>query len=371
MPDEKHGATETGEVVGSELTRTGQICHGGWVPVSSLSSPLSVSLVAVPEVSAAVVYGLHEVFACVGTAWESLTGKPARSRRVTPRIVGRERAPLRTTIGATLLAEHTFDEAHRADVVIVGDLHLDARDAPSGKWQREGAWLREQYEGGALVCAVCTGSVMLAEAGLLDGLEATTHWSACRVFEDCYPNVSLRRERILVPAGDEHRIVTSGGSASWTELALYLVARFCGEDEARRIAKIFLFGDRKDGQLPFASMVRPKQHEDAVIAQSQVWIANNYAAPNPVSQMAELSGLTARTFKRRFVKTTGYQPLDYVQSLRVEEAKQMLETSNDSIDAIAAMVGYEEPNSFRRLFKRTTGITPHQYRVRFQKIGVT
>ena len=211
---------------------------------------------------------------------------------------------------------------------------------------------------------------MLAEAGLLNRHEATTHWSALDLFRQCYPLVLLKPERILVPSGAEHRIVTSGGSASWAELALYLVARFCGEAEARRIAKVFLFGDRGDGQLPFAAMVRPKQHDDAVIAQSQIWIADHYSVSNPVSRMAAQSGLTSRTFKRRFAKTTGYTPLHYVQSVRIEEAKHMLETSNSAIDDIAGLVGYDEPNSFRRLFKRTTGISPHQYRVRFKKIGV-
>jgi hypothetical protein len=149
----------------------------------------------------------------------------------------------------------------------------------------------------------------LAEAGLLDGCEATTHWSARSFFQRCYPRVLLRAERILVPSGAEHRLVTSGGSTSWTDLALYLVARFCGDAEARHIAKIFLFGDRSDGQLPFAAMVRPAQHEDAVIAQSQTWIADNYAVANPVAAMVHLSSLNDRTFKHRFKAATGYARL--------------------------------------------------------------
>lgn len=211
--------------------------------------------------------------------------------------------------------------------------------------------------------------MMLAEAGLLDGREATTHWSAQATFADCYPRVVLRPERVLVPTGSEHRIVTSGGATSWTELSLYLIARFSGEPEARRIAKVFLFGDRSDGQLPFAAMARPKQHDDGVIADCQEWIAENYAVANPVSRMVARSGLAERTFKRRFARTTGYAPLDYVQSLRIEEAKHMLETTDDAIDDIASGVGYDDPNSFRRLFKRTTSITPNQYRMRFQSVA--
>ena len=208
---------------------------------------------------------------------------------------------------------------------------------------------------------------MLAEAGLLDDAEATTHWSASGLFRTCYPNVDLRAERVLVPAGAEHRIVTSGGSASWTDLALYLIARFAGDDEARRIAKIFLFGDRSDGQLPFAAMVRPKQHEDAAIAESQVWIADRYAGAHPVAAMAERSGLTERTFKRRFKAATGYAPLDYVQMLRIEESKQALETTSDPIDEIAAVVGYDNPNSFQRLFQTDDGHQPEPISPAFQE----
>lgn len=339
------------------------------MPVSAHARKVSISLIAVPEVSAAIVYGLHEVFTCVGTVWETLTGEKTNTRLMTPRIVGRTTAPMRTTFGAMLVADHTLDEEHRSDVVIVGDLNFDDGGSPVGRWSDEVAWISNQYERGAIVCSVCTGSMMLAEAGLLNNREATTHWSARGVFEQCYPQVLLRPERVLVPSGLEHRIVTSGGSTSWTELALYLVARFCGDKEARRIAKIFLFGDRSDGQLPFAAMARPKQHEDAVISESQVWIADHYAVASPVMRMVGQSGLTSRTFKRRFTNATGYAPLDYVQSLRIEEAKQMLETTDDAIDDIASLVGYDEPNSFRRLFKRTTGITPHQYRVRFKIVA--
>jgi transcriptional regulator GlxA family with amidase domain len=132
---------------------------------------------------------------------------------------------------------------------------------------------------------------------------------------------------------------------------------------------LFLFGDRSDGQLPFTARVRPRQHDDAAIAQAQLWIADNYATTNPVSEMTRISGLAPRTFKRRFEAATGYAPLDYVQSLRIEEAKQMLEASDNAIDDIAEAVGYIEPGAFRRLFKRATGLSPLQYRQRFQQMA--
>lgn len=339
------------------------------MPVSTTPKDMTVSLLAVEEASAAVIYGLHEVFTCVGNSWQELTGIESLCRQIKPRIVGQTTNPIRTTMGATLVPDHTIKEVHLSDIIIVGDLNLPRGVEPTGHWGAEIAWLKNQYERGAVICSVCTGSLILAEAGLLDNREATTHWSASATFEQFYPQVLLKPERILVPTGEEHRIVTSGGSASWNDLVLYLIARFCGNEEARHITKIFLIGDRQDGQLPFAAMARPKQHDDGVISQCQQWIADHYTVSNPVAKMTEKSGLSPRTFKRRFRYSTGYAPLDYVQTLRIEEAKQMLETTSDAIDDIAFAVGYEEANSFRRLFKRTTGINPHQYRLRFQNIA--
>ena len=355
--------------LGADWTETGRMRHTGAMPQPVRSRDVSVSLVAVPEISAAVFYGFQETLACVGTVWEQMTGEATDSRRMVPRIVGASTAQIRTALGGTLVPEHLFSDEHRSDVVIVADLAIMPAGEPRGRWPEAAEWLRDQHARGAIVCSVCTGSLLLAEAGLLDGLEATSHWGAREQFRRCYPRVLLRPERILVPAGQEHRLVTSGGPASWSDLALYLIARFCGEAEARRIAKVFLFGDRSAGQRPFAAMVRPKQHGDAVIAAGQAWIADSYACANPVAKMVERSGLLPRTFERRFKAATGYAPLDYVQTLRVEEAKQMLETGETAIDDIAVAVGYVEPNSFRRLFRRVTGVAPNQYRLRFRTVG--
>jgi len=341
------------------------------MPVIARPTPVTVCLVAVPEISAAVVYGLHEVFLSVGKTWEQLTGHQNHARQISPLVVAKSKRRFHTSLGVPIAADATFSEARQPDIIVVADLTLEPGVDFRDRWPQASSWLREQYERGAIICSVCTGALMLAEAGLLDGSEATTHWSATQLFETYYPHVKLKAERVLVPAGSEHRIVTSGGSASWSDLALYLIARFCGQEEARCIAKAFLFGDRSNGQLPFAAMARPKQHNDAVVTKCQVWIAENYALPNPVMRMVERSGLASRTFVRRFKSATGYVPLDYVQTLRIEEAKQMLEASNDPIQEIALDVGYDDPNSFRRLFKRSTGISPSEYRQRFQSVSIS
>jgi len=333
---------------------------------SAFDEPIRIDLLALDESTPAPLYGLFEVLASVGV-WETLTGEPAPAPPVAPRIVARQRGVFESVVAGLRIEAHAaLADATDAAVVIVSDVSLPLDSDPRGRWPAETAWLRERFAAGAIVCSVCTGSLVLAEAGLLDDQEATSHWSVSHTFRDRYPAVRLRPERILCPAGAGHRLITSGGASSWSDLALYLIARLCGEPEAVRMARVFLIGDRSEGQLPFSAMARPRQHQDAVIGRCQTWIASHYAAPNPVARMVEQSGLPERTFKRRFKAATGYTAVDYVQALRIEESKHLLETTDQPTDAVAREVGYEDPAFFRRLFKRRTGITPARYRLRFR-----
>ncbi|HKY94483.1 MAG TPA: helix-turn-helix domain-containing protein, partial [Kiloniellales bacterium] len=231
-------------------------------------------------------------------------------------------------------------------------------------------WLRRLHASGALLCAVCSGSLLLAEAGLLDGRPAAAHWAYAELFRRSYPAVRLEPPAVLCLGAEQDRIVTAAAVTAWQDLALYLIARFCGHRAAVQTAKVHLLaGHDENGQLPYAAMRRPQGADDAVIQRCQSWLASHYAGANPVQRMIELSGLNGRTFARRFQAATGYQPLDYVQALRVEEAKQMLESEDAGIEEVAATVGYEDPASFRRIFKRKAGLTPAAYRRKFQQVA--
>lgn len=310
--------------------------------------------------------GLHEVLGDTGSVDGAIEGK----RSIHPRIVARRKSPFRATTGATITPEGSLED-DSADVLIVCDIHLPPDESPQGRWRDEIAWVRSHIEHGAIVCATCSGSVLLAEAGLLDGADAASHWMMAGLFRDRYPTVRFRPERILCDSGRGGQLITTGGASAWQDLALYLIARLCGATEAARIARLYLLGDRGFGQLPFASMTRPRMHSDAVISQIQTWLVDHYATAHPVSVMVKKSGLSERSFKRRFSVATGYSPVGYVQALRIEEAKQMLEADSQSIDDIAATVGYEDPAFFRRLFKRTAGITPTAYRQRTRTRGMS
>jgi transcriptional regulator GlxA family with amidase domain len=180
-----------------------------------------------------------------------------------------------------------------------------------------------------------------------------------------HPQVKLRPQRALVVTGHGGRLVMAGGGSSYLDLALYLIARCTSVEIAMQCARINLIAWHDVGQQPFARLARTRQVDDAVIARCQTWVAEHYHAAAPVSAMVRLAGLPARSFKRRFQQATGMAPLEYVHTLRLEEAKQMLEASDLPIEAIANEVGYEDAGFFSRLFKRKVNLTPARYRRRF------
>ena len=341
---------------------------GGDINFPSTQNTPAICIVAVPESSGAVLYGLFEVLSAFGAAWAEVMGEPRNDAAFDVKIVASSCDPFTCVGGVPVTPHASLQEVDVADVAIVTDLAINPDTNHEDKWPAVKSWLNRIYRAGGTVCSVCSGSVLLAGSSLLDDKPATTHWAYIDHFRRFYPQIKLEAGRVLVPVGEDGRIVTCGGMAAWEDLALYLIARYYGEGAAVNAAKLYLFGDRSEGQLVFAAMSKPKRHEDAVIAHLQQWLAQHYDTPSPVKAMVQQSALAERSLKRRFKAATGYTPIEYVQTLRIEEAKHMLEASTDAIDSIARKAGYEDSTSFRRLFKRFTGVTPGRYRQRFQSM---
>ncbi len=339
------------------------------MPASQIETP-RINILALPESTASVMYGFYDVLTSAQQTWCALIGKgPETGAGFDVRIVSVTKEMFRCSGNIPVAPVATLDDVMPGEIVLVSDLTIDNRSDPRGRWSAIAEWLTHHYRSGGMICTVCTGSVLLADTGLLDGREATTHWAYAGLIEEFYPNVKVRPERMLLAADPECRLITTGGMASWEDLSLYLIDRFCSRTEAVRTAKIFLFGDRGNGQLPYAAMVHPRRHGDNAIADCQEWIADNYSLSGPVARMAVKSGLPDRTFKRRFKAATGFSPVEYVQTLRIEESKQLLERTMMHVEEVGAAVGYEDTAFFRRLFKRQVGITPARYRLQFQSVG--
>ncbi|MBI2762361.1 MAG: helix-turn-helix domain-containing protein [Chloroflexi bacterium] len=328
-----------------------------------------VALLAAPETSASVLYGLYDVLLSVGAVFPDMTTGTPGDAALDVLIVAASREPFRC-FGNILVEPHAaVADVDQVDVAIVCDMYTPIDLPPKGRYAAEIAWLRRMHRRGATIATVCTGSLLLAESGLLDGRSCAGHWAYRELYRFAYPTVRFQPGAILDRSSEDDGLLTAGGVTAWHELALHLISRFCGAEEASRTAKFYLLAGHEDGQLPFSAMTRQRPLGDAPIRASLAWIDDQYALPNPVTAMIGRSGLTKRTFARRFWAATGHRPIDYVHALRIERARKHLERGDRAIDDVGFDVGYEDPTFFRRLFKRTTGLTPAAYRRKYAQIA--
>jgi transcriptional regulator GlxA family with amidase domain len=325
----------------------------------------TIAILALPESGASVVYGMYDLFKSAGRDWDLMVTGTAGPPLMNPIVVARRTGTFDIANNVRLTPHDSFENVHAPDIVCVPEVFLAPGDAIDGRFTPEIAWLRRCHAQGAILASACSGALLLAEAGLLDGEEATTHWAFCETLQARHPSIKMRPRNALVASGEGQRLVMAGGGASWFDLALYLIARIAGVEVAMQTARVNLIDWHAAGQQPYAHLARARQSEDALIADCQVWIAENYHGGSPVTEMIRRSGLAERTFNRRFQKATGLSPLEYVHTLRLEEAKQMLEAGLEPVEAVAEAVGYQDPGFFSRLFKRKVGLSPLHYRRRF------
>lgn len=223
-------------------------------------------------------------------------------------------------------------------------------------------WIRGQFEHGAHVASICTGAFLLAKTGLLDGKSATLHWGFVEPFRQMFPNIDLKPERILI---DHGQIYCSAGTNAGLDLSLYLVEKYCGRQVAVQCAKAMVFDMGRRYQTPYADFLFSKNHGDESVLNVQKWIEDNYKNTMDYDRLARDHGMSRRSLERRFKRATGITPLGYLQQLRIEAAKRLIESDSFSLDEVAYAVGYEDLSFFRKLFVRVTGIRPKEYQQRF------
>lgn len=223
-------------------------------------------------------------------------------------------------------------------------------------------WLRQQHQQGRYIASLCTGAFVTAQAGLLDGRSATTHWAFSEQFARRFPKIRLHTERTVT---DDGQLLCSGGSTSCSDLLLHLIRKFASPQLAAECAKKLLVDVTARSQMPYSSTTFKKNHSDAEVLRLQIWLEKHLSSPVQLEQLAEQFGLSPRNLIRRFKDATGQTPMQYLQELRIEKAKLLLETSEDAFEQITLQVGYEDGNSFRRLFKQRVGLAPSAYRKRF------
>lgn len=224
------------------------------------------------------------------------------------------------------------------------------------------SWLKKEHQRGTVIASICAGAFLCAEAGILDGREATTHWQLADRFRQTYRKVRLEVDRLLIDGED---YLCAGGTGAHQDLAIYLLQKYGSEELADVCARMMLIDRGRRDQAPYIRFRRQKTHGDAAIVEVQRYLEKHLTERTTVVQMAQMAQMVERTFLRRFKKATGDSPLEYLQRLRVEAAKRLLDRGETRIDLITQAVGYADASSFRRLFKQIVGVSPTIYRRRF------
>lgn len=225
-------------------------------------------------------------------------------------------------------------------------------------------WIVRQYEKGAEVASLCLGAFLLASTGLLKGRSCATHCLAVNDFRKMFPEVNLVVDKIIT---DEHGIYSSGGAYSSLNLILYLIEKYAGRNVAVYCSKVFQIDIERGSQSPFIMFKGQKEHEDEPVKKAQEFIENNFQNKITVEQLASMLALSRRNLERRFKRATSNTVVEYIQRVKIEAAKMGLESSRENVNEVMYNVGYTDPKTFRITFKRITGLSPIQYRSKFNR----
>ena len=325
---------------------------------------MNVTLVAIEHCMPSSIFAPIDVLTMANMHWRELTGEGDAVCFQTE-IVTADGQAVEGFNQIPIAPNRPMKAAQQPDLILIPsiippfeellDRHRDIID-----------WLGEQHVRGVTLASVCSGACFVAETGALNERTATTHWATAPLFRRRYPQVSLKPQRMIVDEGD---VLTAGGACAYLDLALYLVKRFTTPELSTLCAKALMIAPDRLLQSPYMIFHGQKTHQDEKILEAQEWMEANFHEAVTIDQIAAEIGMGTRTFLRRFKQATGDTPVMYLQRLRAEKAKHLLETTQMAVEEISYEVGYEDSSSFRRLFKKITGLSPGAYRKKFSAIA--
>jgi transcriptional regulator GlxA family with amidase domain len=318
-----------------------------------------VSILAIDGVFASTLMQAKDFFHLAALRYSKQLGQ-GRIPAFETRLVSPDGKPVRSFSDVVLPVNGQLEQS---DIIVI-PAFSDNFDALRLRYPQITPWLRDQHANGAVLCGEASGVFWLAEAGLLDGKEATTYWRFFNDFSERFPKVLLNQEKHLT---DADNLYCAGGTTSACDLYIYLIERFCGANVAQAVARDILYEVQRNyapGRMGFGGQ---KLHQDVVILQIQHWLEEHFADKFRFEDVARNHGMSIRNFMRRFQTATGDKPLHYLQRLRIETAKGLLSGTRKSIKTISYEVGYDDASFFARLFRQHTELSPNQYRQQFQQ----
>ncbi|HYI77625.1 MAG TPA: helix-turn-helix domain-containing protein [Chryseolinea sp.] len=279
------------------------------------------------------------------------------------KLVGLSRDEQRYENLFTVKPQLSIDEVDRTDLIIIPAIKGDLKRAIQINHDFI-PWITRHYKAGTEIASLCLGAFLLASTGLLKGKKCATHWVSAHDFKKMFPDVNLVAEKIIT---DENGIYCSGGAYSFLNLILYLVEKNAGRGMAVLCAKVFEIEIDRGSQSPFIIFNGQKEHEDEPIKKAQVFIENNFQKKITVEELASMLALSRRNLERRFKKATSNTTVEYIQRVKIEVAKMSLESSRENVNEVMYKVGYTDSKAFRTTFKKITGLSPLQYRSKYNR----
>ena len=260
-----------------------------------------------------------------------------------------------------------FKDIDKTNLIIIPAIDNTNLAASIKKNEHFIQWIIGQYKKGADIGSICTGAFLLASTGLLDGKSCSTHWNEASRFKKMFPAVKMVDDKLIT---DEAGLYTSGGAFSFLHFMIYLVEKYYDRETAIYCSKIFEIDIDRNSQSPFTIFSGLKDHQDEQIKMAQNYIENNLSVKISVEELASKFAIGRRHFDRRFIKATTITPIEYLQKVKVEAAKKLLETSRKTISEVMYEVGYADVKAFREVFRKITRLSPIEYRAHYNKEAV-
>jgi transcriptional regulator GlxA family with amidase domain len=307
----------------------------------------------------ACIVGAYEILTTANALW----GKSGSKQGYAIELVGASKESEIHDGMLTIKAHANVADVAQTNLIIIPSLAKDYQEAMNGNRQLVD-WIAWQYKHGAEIASMCTGTFMLAAAGLLDGKNCSTHWSAAAAFRNFFPKVNLQTDRLIT---DENGIYTNGGAYSFLNLVIYLVEKYFDRQTAIHCSKIFQVEIDRQSQSAFAIFSGQKLHDDQMVQQAQAYIEQHMEQKMTIGDLSAKFNTGRRNFDRRFIKATGNTPLEYAQRVKIEAAKRSFETNRKTITEVMYEVGYSDVKAFREVFRKITGIAPLEYKAKYYK----
>ncbi|NOX32459.1 MAG: helix-turn-helix domain-containing protein [Deltaproteobacteria bacterium] len=323
-----------------------------------------VTILGLYNSMATTIFGPMDILNQAGRLWNRVGNSP-QTPFFDVSIASADGQPVKCTNNVLIQPHCSIEQIDKTDLIVIASatciqqiLHKNPELVP---------WILKQYNRGAQVASICTGVFLLAETGLLDGKSATLHWGFTKMFSKKYPQVNLEPDQMFI---DQGRLYCSAGVSAGMDLSLYLVEKFCGRRAALESAKTMVLDLGREMQTPYGCFLFSQDHGDPSVVKAQKWIEQHYTKSIDYERLANKFRISRRSLERRFKQATGVTPLGYLQQLRVETAKSLLEEGSRTFNEITYQVGYEDISFFRKIFVRLTGLRPKEYQQRFAGYSV-